>query len=141
SIYLDLGLNLHTLLQEFLPYVVLFSQALLEMGTEKEDFVKLSQRIGRKTGGIRTSSFASMTRDSGDASTAWLFLRGKATPAQSADLLAILRDVLLTVKLDNQERFRQIVLEDKAGQEAGLVPGGHQVAYTRLKAAYNEADW
>jgi presequence protease len=140
-IYLDLGLNLHTLPQEFLPYVGLFSQALLEMGTDKEDFVKLSQRIGRKTGGIRTSSFASMTHDGGDASTAWLFLRGKATPAQSADLLAILRDVLLTGKLDNQERFRQIVLEEKAGQEAGLVPGGHQVAYTRLKSAYNEADW
>jgi presequence protease len=139
-VYLDLGLNLHALPQVYLPYVGLFSQALLEMGTQKEDFVKLSQRIGRKTGGIRTASFASMPRNAG-SSTAWLFLRGKATPAQADDLLAILRDVLLTVKLDNQERFRQIVLEEKAGHEAGLVPGGHGVAYTRLKAAFNEADW
>ncbi len=139
-VYLDLGLNLHTLPQEYLPYVGLFSEALLEMGTEKEDFVKLSQRIGRKTGGIHTSSFAAMPRGGG-ASTAWLFLRGKATPAQADDLLAILRDVLLTVKLDNRERFRQILLEEKAGHEAGLVPGGHGVAYTRLKAAFNEADW
>jgi Zn-dependent M16 (insulinase) family peptidase len=57
------------------------------------------------------------------------------------DLLAILRDVLLTVRLDNHERFRQIVLEEKASQEAGLVPGGHIVTLTRLRAFFNEADW
>jgi Zn-dependent M16 (insulinase) family peptidase len=35
--YLDLGFNLHTLPQKYLPYVRLFGRALLEMGTEKED--------------------------------------------------------------------------------------------------------
>jgi Zn-dependent M16 (insulinase) family peptidase len=55
--------------------------------------------------------------------------------------LAILHDILLTVRFDNRERFRQMVLEEKASQEAGLVPGGHAVVRTRLQAHFNEADW
>lgn len=138
--YLDLGLNLHTLPQQYLPYIGLFSRALLELGTETEDYIKLAQRIGRKTGGIRASTLVTMPRNGG-SSQAWLMLRGKATMSQVDDLLAILHDVLLTVKLDNRERFRQMVLEDKAQSESGIVPSGHIVALTRLKAGFNEADW
>lgn len=139
-VYLDVGLNLHMLPLDLLPYVPLFSRALLEIGTETEDYVKLSQRIGRKTGGITTRPFTSMTEGAQEG-IAWLFLRGKSTPAQADDLLAILSDVLLTVKLDNQERFRQMALEEKAGEEAQVVPRGHISAYKRLKSAFNEADW
>ena len=140
-IYLDVGFDLHTLPQELLPYVPLFSQALLEIGTEKEDFVKLSQRIGRKTGGVWTSSYTSAVRGKPGESAAWLFVRGKATPDHADDLLDILRDILQHVKLDNPERFRQMVLEDKAGHEAGLIPGGHGIVGSRLRAHFDEAGW
>jgi len=139
-IYLDLGLNLAALPQDLLPYAGLFGQVLLEIGTEKEDYIRLAQRIGRKTGGIGSSLMASMVRDA-ESSAAWMFLRGKATMQQATDLLSILLDVLLTVKLDNKERFRQIVLEEKASLEAGIVSRGHAVVRTRLQAALNEADW
>src|SRR6266508_4531178 len=72
---------------------------------------------------------------------AWMFVRGKVVREKSNELLAILRDVLLEVRLDNQERLRQIVLEEKAAQEARLIPGGHGVVNTRLRANFNEADW
>lgn len=137
-VYLDLGFNLHVLPAELLPYVKLFGRSLLQMGTETEDFVKLSQRIGRKTGGIYTSSFVSDVQES-EISSTWLFVRGKATAEQSEELLAILRDVLLTVNLDNQERFRQMVLEAKARKEASLVPSGHSIVDTRLRAHFSEA--
>jgi presequence protease len=139
-VYLDLGFDLHALPQEYLPYVTLFYRALLELGTETEDFVKLSQRIGRKTGGIWPSILTASVLESEQA-TVWGFLRSKATTAQTPDLLAILRDVLLTVKLDNQERFRQLVLEEKASQEAELIPSGHGVVVSRLRAQFSEADW
>ncbi len=139
-VYLDLGFDLRALPADLLPYAALFGRALVEIGTESEDFVKLSQRIGRKTGGIFTDSFTS-TRQDGRASAAHLFLRGKATMAQAGDLLDILRDVLLTVKLDNRERFRQMVLEAKAGKEASLIPAGHSVTNTRLRSHFTEADW
>ena len=52
-VYLDLGFDLHTLPGDLLPYVWLFGRALIETGVGNEDFVRLSQRIGRATGGIR----------------------------------------------------------------------------------------
>ncbi len=138
--YLDVGFNLYSLQQEYLPYVPLFGRALLELGTKEEDFVTLTQRISRKTGGIHPLSFASAVSGE-ERGTSWLFLRGKAMLAQSHELMAILRDVLLKVQLDNQGRFRQMVMEEKARQEQRLVPEGHQVVNLRLRAHFNEADW
>ncbi len=138
--YLDIGMNLHTLPQELLPYASIFADALLELGTADEDYVRLTQRIGRKTGGLRMSSMSSMIQGS-DESTVWLFLRGKATPDKTDDLLEIIRDVLLTVRLDNRERLRQIVLEEKASQEAAVAPAGHRIINMRLRSYFNEADW
>jgi Zn-dependent M16 (insulinase) family peptidase len=138
--YLDLGLNLRALPADLVPLLPLFSRALLELGTAQEDYVRLSQRIGRTTGGIRPQLFTSTTVGGADT-TAWLFLRGKAMPALAGELLAILRDVLLTVQLDNRERFKQIVLEEKAGTEASLAGRGHLLASGRLRARFSPADW
>jgi len=138
--YLDIGFNLRALPAEYLPYVNLFGRALLELGTATEDFVKLSQRIGRKTGGIRPDLFTSAAYDNPDG-VAWLFLRAKAMASQTGDLIDVLRDILLTANLDNRERFRQIVLEEKAGKESYLSLGGHAVVNARIRAHFNPADW
>ncbi len=139
-VYFAIGFDMHALPADLVPYYPLFSNALLKVGTETEDFVKLSQRIGRKTGGIWTSSVISQLRNK-PGSAAWLTLRGKATMNQTQDMLAIMQDVLQTVRLDNQARIKQLVLESKARREAGLIPGGHSIVDTRLRARFNEADW
>jgi presequence protease len=138
--YLDVGFNLHLLAQKYLPYVPLFGRALVEMGTAQEDYVTLTRRISRKTGGIQAKTYTSMVRDS-QQGLAWLFLRGKAMLTQTGELLDIIRDVLLTLRLDNPERFRQMVLEEKARHEQSLVPAGHQIVSLRLRSHFNEADW
>jgi presequence protease len=139
-LYLDVGFDLRALSPDLLPYAALFMAGLLEMGTESEDFVKLTQRIGRSTGGIRLTTFTANVRDTHEAA-AWTFLRGKATVAQAKDLLAILQDILLTVNLDNQPRFAQMVLERKARKEATLIPRGHGVVASRLRAKFSPSHW
>jgi Zn-dependent M16 (insulinase) family peptidase len=139
-LYLDVGFNLRALPQELLPYVSLYGQALVKMGTQEEDFVRLSQRIGAKTGGIWPSTFTANIVGS-DQSAAWLFLRGKSTVDQAQDLLDILGDILSSPRLDAKERFKQLVLESKARHEAGIIPGGHRTVNTRLRARFNTADW
>lgn len=138
-VYLDLGFDLRSLPQHLLPYGELFGRLLLSMGTTAHDFVRISQRIGRDTGGIFRSVHTGTTRSR--RSLAYLFLRGKATAAQGQALLDILHDLLLDVRLDNRERLRQIVLQEKAGLESGLLPGGHMVVYRRLRARFTLADW
>ena len=138
--YVDLGLNIHLLPQKYLSYVPLFGRALLEMGTKFEDFVQLTTRIRQKTGGIFAQPLASQILGQQDC-TAWLFLRGKALSENLKDLLNIYKDVLLDLNLDNRERFRQILLEEKAGLEESLIPQGHRYVAMRLKARFSEADW
>lgn len=138
--YLDVGFDLRRLPGALLPYVPLFGRALLEMGTVREDFLSLSRRIGRETGGLRPETYISTVVDSREA-TAWLFLRGKATVERADRLLEILRDVVNLVKLDNRERFKQMVLEHKARLESALIPGGNGFVRTRLGAHYDEAGW
>jgi len=138
-LYLDLGFNLRSLRQEWLPYIPVFSRALLETGTSSEDFVQLMQRIGQRTGGIHPAPFTSAIRDSAEGAT-WLFLRSKAMVSQTTDLLAILKDVMLSANLNDRERIRQLALEGKASLEAGLTNAGHRVVRTRLNARGTLAD-
>ncbi len=139
-VYLDLGFDLRAIPADLLPFIGLMGRLLLQMGTETQDYVALTQRIGKNTGGIRAGLLLSAIRDSQN-SALYFFLRGKATTEKATELLNILKDILLTAKLDNRERFKQIVLEDKAGAEAGLIPGGHAVVKSRLAARFSEADW
>ncbi len=139
-LYMDLGFDMHVMPQEWLPYIPLFGRALLETGTEKESFVQLVQRIGRTTGGIRPTTLTSEVKDKG-RSAAWFFLRGKAMVNQTGDLLNILNDVLTGARLDNQERFRQMALDEKASLESRLINMGHVIVNSRLKSHFTEADW
>ncbi|QBG46528.1 hypothetical protein EGM51_03615 [Verrucomicrobia bacterium S94] len=120
-LYLDLGLNLHGLDQEDLPYASLLGSILLEMGTQSEGYVTLSQRIAKGTGGIYGSPFLSAQKDSKTGITRF-FLRGKCMIGQTKELLDIMHDILLTAKFDDKERFKQIVLEHKSELETGVVP-------------------
>lgn len=138
--YVDVGFDLHCLPAPHLPYLGLFGRALLEMGNDKEDYVALSNRIGMKTGGIGTSHLSSPLFDQ-PGSAAWMLLRGKSTLERGADLMDLFHDVLTRTRFDDRDRFRQILLEEKAGSEAHLIPGGHRVVETRLRAGFSEAGW
>ncbi|NTV04882.1 peptidase M16, partial [bacterium] len=139
-VYLTLAFDLRMLPVGLLPYVPLFGRALTEMGTETEDFVKLLQRIGRETGGIGAGPSTATKVGGGDA-VGYLMLSGKSTLEKAGALLGILRDILLTVKLDNRERFKQMVLRSKAGRESSLVPNGHGYARQRLASRLTPGEW
>lgn len=77
------------------------------MGTQKEDFVELTERIGRKTGGLSFSPFTAHKRGQTEPQ-AYLMVRGKVTASKAPDMLDLMRDILLTARLDDKERFKQV---------------------------------
>ncbi|HEY8595933.1 MAG TPA: insulinase family protein [Devosiaceae bacterium] len=137
--YLDLGFDLTVLDADLLAFVPLFSRALTQTGTKRRDFVELSQLIGQTTGGLRTQRWSSSTM--GGDTSAWLFVRGKATGPHVGDLVSIMAEVLGEARLDNRERIRQMVLEEKAGFEGRLTGMGSHLVDLRLRASLGEADW
>ncbi len=139
-VYLDLAFDTRGVPTNLAPYLGLFGSALLEMGTEKKDFVTLTQSIGRKTGGIGTTAINTLRVDT-RLGLSLFVLRSKCTATHVDDLLDLLGEILLTARFDDRERFRQIVLEEKAGIESELVPHGNAFAEQRLRARLNAADW
>lgn len=137
--YLDLGFDLSVIPDDLLPYMGVFGRALLESGTAKRDFVDLSQRIARTSGGIWTTPFAAPVLNSADAASR-LFVRAKSTGDKAAATLEILTEILTSAKLDNKERFSRIVSEARARAEQRLVPSGHMVVATRLRARSHAAN-
>lgn len=139
-LYLNLGFDLHRLPQEYIPYLNLFADGLIKLGTHKQDFVKLSQRIGQQTGGISPGLFVNTVHQT-DESSAYLMINGKATADKADDMLAIIQEILLDTNYDNRERFRQILLESKSSLEASLIPSGHGYVNRRLNGKQHEAGW
>jgi len=134
--YIDIGFDLRTLSGEELAYVPVLARALIELGTDKEDEITFAHRIARHTGGIEPHAFA-LTKTDAKSTSAWLLLRGKATVAKANELITILRDLLLSARLDQRERVGRIVLEEKARLESSLVPAGSYYCSLRLKAGAN----
>ena len=140
-LYLDALLPMRAIPARLLPLVPLFCRSLTQMGTRDQTFVELTDRIGRKTGGFSVSPSVSDVRGRPDAPAAFVVLSGKAMRSQAGDLLSLASDVLLTARLDDRERFRQMALETKAGLEAGVVGAGHRFAARRLDAQRSRAGW
>ena len=139
-LYLDLGFDFGKLPSELLPYVSLLGRLLIETGTEKYNFVQLIQRIGMHTGGIR-SMVISTTHWAEHKPVPWFFLRAKALPEKVGMLTDILLDILMSARLDDRERIRQIVLEEKAQAEAMLIPASARIVGLRLRSRFNPAYW
>jgi Zn-dependent M16 (insulinase) family peptidase len=139
-VYLDLAFDMHTLPQHLIPYMGLFGRLLLEMGTEKEDFVSLTQRIGSKTGGINAATLVT-SRYRSTEGVVQAVIRAKCLPAQTVEMLAILQDILLSTQLDYPERFLQIVLEEKSQIETYIGFMGQSFAAKRVQAHLNEEGW
>lgn len=140
-IYCDLGFDLSGVDADHLPLLPLFARALVEMGTDTEDFATFAQRIARKTGGIsRDIHFSAMVgRPAGDEAVSRLVLRAKATPDKTEDMLDILEAALTRANFDDEDRFRQMLFESKARAERNLAPSGHAYAARRLRARFHRA--
>lgn len=137
-VYVEAGFELSAVPEYLLPLLPLFGRALLEMGTENRDFVDLNMTIARKTGGMDVDTlFLSHVVER--KPVARLILSGKASPDKVADMFGLMREVLVEVSLDGKERFARMVLEEKARREHGLVPAGHMVVATRMRAALSGA--
>ena len=136
--YMDLAFDLSVLPDELLPYVGVFGRALTESGTAKRDYVDLSQWIARTSGGIWAQPLALPVLGKPDAA-ARLLVRAKATGSRLAETADILAEILASARLDDKERIGRIVSEARARAEQRLVPSGHQVVATRLRARCHTA--
>jgi len=139
-VYVDVAFSLQAVPEELQPLLPLLSGALRQLGTAKGDFVNLTRRIGMSTGGISASTVC-MNKRGSEEPVSYLIIRGKAMSPQVPQLVDLVQEIVLTVDLDNQERFLQLLRQSKSGSQSGLISSGHVVAARRLAAQTTTAGW
>ncbi|NQX79768.1 MAG: insulinase family protein, partial [Hyphomicrobiaceae bacterium] len=135
-IYLDLTFDLRHLSIRQLSLLNIFGRALLETGSVSLDFISFTQRISRDTGGIYTIPYVTTTCNGTESYAAHLLIRSKVISTKAPELASIIIDALNNSIIDNRERIKQIVLEEKAAAEANLVPNAHIIAARRVNAGF-----
>jgi len=138
-VYVDAAFDTTGLRPELLPYIGIFGKALLETGAGDEDFVALSERIGRTTGGITQGGWNASRLGSREP-IGRLMIRAKALPSQTTGMFDILKKVLLEARLFDRDRVRQIVRERKAQAEAAIARGGAGFVTHRIRSLITAAD-
>ncbi|MDR1855867.1 MAG: insulinase family protein [Desulfovibrio sp.] len=141
-VYASLLLPLENLPPDLVPLVPLYSRCLVELGTGRRDFIQLGALIAAKTGGVGAMPIFTQTL-SDRTPRAYLGVGGKAVYGKIDDLFAIITEILLEPAKDRDfiiERCRQMLLEEKAQLEQGLVAGGNGTVSLRLRARYTGAD-
>lgn len=137
--YLDLAFDATRVPTRLLSYIPLFGRCLTEMGTSRHNYVELAEQIGMRTGGINATCYTGTNRNN-QQTQARLLIRAKVLGEKADSMIDLLEDLLLETQFD-QQRFRQMLLEEKSYEESGMVPSGHRLAKTRLKARFADADW
>ncbi len=120
-----------------LPYLSLYSRALTEMGTKNYDFIDLGLEIEATTGGIAAYSSVQSRIDSSEALSSFI-LAGKATKDKLTNLTSLFEEIIFNIDFDNQERFSQMVFEEKARLEQAIIPGGHSYVLSQLNARHSK---
>lgn len=139
-VYADLSFDMRCVSDDLLPLVPLLARCLTEMGTAKRDFVELGMRIAAKTGGIEGDMLVTSMLDTRQP-VVRLLVNAKATVGNADAMFDLLREVLMDLQLDDRERFRSILLEEKARAEEQLVPSGHAVVMSRLRSHFSTSAW
>ncbi|KDD71294.1 hypothetical protein H632_c5360p0, partial [Helicosporidium sp. ATCC 50920] len=131
-VYADVALEARHLPARLLPLFPLFCRSLTNMGGRGEGLAELTDRIGRLTGGVSASPLVTCAQQRAEEPKAFLLLRGKAVAGKAPDLFRLLGDVAEECSLRDCARFREMVLETRAGLEAGALGAGNALASSRL---------
>lgn len=133
-VYIDLGIPIRGINEEGFYLVPILGRCLLEMGTKDLTLSDLSATIGKVTGGFwpEIHSFSSM-----DARPYYfLFLRAKVLAEKLEGFFELIDRTLIDRRFEDNGRLEQILKEELARTEEGLIERGHAFALRRAKAHF-----
>lgn len=137
--YITATFGTDNLRQELIPYVGLLTKVLGYVDTEKSSYIQLNNAINIHTGGMETS--ATVYRDAVQAEA--YNLRFEAEIKVFYDKLDkafdILSEVLMTSKVDDKKRIKEIIGEIKASHPSKAGGNGHSLAISRASSYFSEA--
>lgn len=139
-LYVRILLPLDHVAKEDLPLLSLYCRALTEMGTKHYDFVDLGLEISAQTGELEAGA-AMHSKVDEDNPFMHLRISAKVVEEKIDNLYKLLEEILLHTNFANKDRFVQMVWEDKARFEQGIVPAGHSLLASYINGMFSKLGW
>lgn len=137
--YLKVLFDARGLPQDLLPYLGLFGQLCVQVGTATRDYVNLTEEIGIHTGGIGGTYSSSAKLGDKRAVISHLSIGGKALCAKVPELFGLISEIVSDLNLGNLDRVREIISVAKSAKQSAIVPAGNTFVAARLGAAFSTA--
>lgn len=135
--YTQMCFNTDKVPQEHIQYLPLLGRLVLGMGTQKRDYVDMSQQIGIRTGGISSSDFSTVHVEDRNRIISYLNFNGTALTEKVDDLFDLYEELLGQRNFDNHTRLVEIIRSAKAHMEASIVPNGNHFVMSRLQSYHS----
>ena len=131
--YVTLMFDLSGIGEELLPYVGLLQSTLGIIDTEHYEYGELFNEINVHTGGIGTSLelYTDVTKVKEKAFRATFEMKGKALYPKMDILFAMMREILMESRLDDEKRLKEILSMLKSRLQMSFLSAGHTTAALR----------
>ena len=122
-----------------LPYVGILKYILGYMDTERYGFSELANEINIHTGGISASTGVYPHVKKQDDMQFMFELRVKTLASELPQAMDLLREILMTTKISDEKRLREIIAQLRSRIEAAFDGSGHSVASMRALSYFSRA--
>ncbi|MCF8054452.1 MAG: insulinase family protein [Deltaproteobacteria bacterium] len=134
--YLQVAFDLSAITHEQVFACPLFAKSIVKLGAANNGYEAMAKRVSRFTGGIAANLHCGLTVHG----KLWrrLVVGGKFLAGDVVPALAILTELILEGRLDEEKRIEELLLEAKNGLAMSLIPSGHLFAKTSALAGISE---
>lgn len=138
--YLTLMFSVDDVPDELLPYMSLLRSVLGYVNTENYTYSELSNEINARTGGIECG--LSVFTDKNIKAKKYFGIKSRYLDPECAFALEMIKEIILTSKLDETKRLNEIVISKKASLQDYIPSAGHMSAVSRAAAGISDMnDW
>lgn len=139
--YISLFFDAKDIPMEDVPYLSFLRNVLSYVDTENYSYAKLSNTINLYTGGISTGISAHPEVTDRDSIHVNYYFSVKVLDENLEKALDILREIILTSKIDDVKRLTEIVAQSKSRLQTMLSSSGHMVAATRSMSYFSKYEY
>ncbi|HOB92159.1 MAG: insulinase family protein [Bacillota bacterium] len=136
--YVDLYFDSTAVPERLLPYIPLLAGVLGKVSTEHYSYEDLAKEINIHLGAFTASSQAFSEAHSDDEYFPKMVVRAKALIDKVDKLFALVKELLLHTRFDEEKRLREVIQEIKSRLEFGIINRGSAVAARRVTSYFSQ---
>ena len=130
-VYSDFCFDMSELPEELIPYATLLTEIYRYVDTEHFSYNDLATEINLKIGGLSFQTGMNVLVWKKDAYRPYFSVHMKCMENQVADGMSLLKEVLLSSKMDNKKRLKEIISELRTKMDTRIPAAGHVYAANR----------